>query len=374
MNSLFGARRAVATIFCMNGAAIGIWAANIPGVKEHLALNPQNLSYGFLGMAVGALIGMPLGGALIGQFGSAHITRISGFIFILLLPMPILSPSLPLLIASLVLFGLTNGVMDVAMNAHGVLVERQLGKPVVSSFHAMWSVGGLVGSACGGWALVQVGPVIATSGAAALALAVFGLANFYTLPSHLDRESGTGHFALPTRVTLALGLLAFLAMLSEGAILDWSGIYLRDLAASPALAASGFAGFSGTMAFGRFFGDRLRGRFGAGRLVQASGAIGALGIILALLSSSAAIATLGFALMGLGIANIAPVIYGAAGRLVGVAPGASIASVITMGYAGFMVGPALIGFVAQHASLPIGIGVVGLACAMIATLGFTAET
>eukprot|EP01037_Dinobryon_pediforme_P006966 gene6966-7042_t len=358
----------------MNGAAIGIWAANIPGVKEHLALNPQSLSYGFLAMAVGALIGMPLGGALIGRFGSAHLTRISGFIFILLLPMPILSPNLPLLIASLGLFGLTNGVMDVAMNAHGVLVERQLGKPVVSSFHAMWSVGGLVGSACGGWALVQIGPAMATFAAAALALVVFISACFFTLPSHLDRQSGEGHFAMPSRTTLALGLLAFLAMMSEGAVLDWSGLYLRDLAASPALAASGFAGFSGTMAFGRFFGDALRGRFGAGRLVQVSGLIGVFGIGIALLSSSAAMATLGFALLGLGIANIAPVIYGAAGRLEGVASGASIASVITMGYAGFMVGPALIGFVAQHASLTIGIAVVGLACAAIAMLGSAAET
>jgi len=372
--SLIAARRTVAAIFCINGAAIGFWAANIPEVRERLELDPQSLSYGFLAMAIGALIGMPLGGALIGSFGSARLTQISGFMFILLLPIPVLAPDLMLLAASLAAFGLVNGVMDVAMNAHGVLVERHMGKPVVSSFHAMWSTGGLVGSACGGWALVHLGAVTATFAAATLVLIAFSSACFYCLPSHLDRQAGEAHFAMPSRITLALGLLAFLAMMSEGAILDWSGVYLRNLQASPELAASGFAGFSGTMAFGRFFGDNLRVRFGAGPLVQVSGLISFCGLCLTLFSPYALVATIGFAIMGIGIANIAPVIYGAAGRLKGVASGASIASVITMGYAGFMVGPALIGFVAHHISLSAGLGVIGLACALIAALGRAAET
>lgn len=371
---LIAARRAVAAIFCLNGAAIGFWAANIAGIRERLALDPQSLSYGFLAMAIGALIGMPLGGALIGRFGSARMMQISGFMFIVLLPMPVLSSDLPLLALSLAAFGLSNGVMDVAMNAHGVLVERNIGKPVVSSFHAMWSVGGLIGSACGGWALVHIGPVAAVLSAAALALMAFGSANLYSLPSHLDRQMSEAHFAMPTRQTLALGLLAFLAMMSEGAVLDWSGVYLRDLQASPTLAASGFAGFSGTMALGRFFGDGLRSRFGAGRLVQVSSLISLFGLGLALASPFAQVATFGFAVMGIGIANIAPVIYGAAGRLKGVASGASIASVITMGYAGFMVGPAVIGFVAHHISLFAGLGLIGLACALMAALGMAADS
>ena len=294
---------------------------------------------------------MPLGGALIGRFGSARMMQISGFMFIVLLPMPVLSSDLPLLALSLAAFGLSNGVMDVAMNAHGVLVERNIGKPVVSSFHAMWSVGGLIGSACGGWALVHIGPVAAVLSAAALALIAFGSANLYSLPSHLDRQMSEAHFAM-----------------------DWSGVYLRDLEASPALAASGFAGFSGTRALGRFFGAGLRSRFGAGRLVQVSGLISLSGLSLALASPFAQVATIGFALMGIGIANIAPVIYGAARRLKGVASGASIASVITMGYAGFMVGPAVIGFVAHHISLFAGLGLIGLACALMAALGMAADS
>jgi len=374
MRQIIRARWAVAAIFCTNGAAIGIWAANIPGVRERLALDPQVLSFGFLAMAVGALIGMPLGGWLIAHMGSARVTLLSGIAMLTLLPVPVLAPHFGMLVLGLWLFGLANGTMDVAMNAHGVLVEHKIDRPVMSSFHAMWSIGGLAGSALGGWALMQFAPTLTIAAAALLGLAAFGLAVPSLLNTNLDKQAGESHFALPKRVSLALGLLAFLAMMSEGAILDWSGVYLRDLRATPALAAAGFAGFSATMAFGRFFGDALRHKFGAGFLVRLSGMISAAGLALALIAPTPLLAVFGFAAMGIGIANIAPVIYGAAGRLKGVASGVSIASVITLGYAGFTAGPPVIGFVAEQVSLRGGLALIGLACLAIAALSSAAET
>ena len=368
------ARLAVAATFFVNGALIGVWAANIPGVKERLALDPQILSLGFLAMAAGALVGMPLGGWLIARHGSARVTLSSGLGFLALLPFPVLAPGFATLVFALAAFGLVNGVMDVAMNAHGVLVEGRLARPVMSSFHAMWSAGGLAGSALGGLALGGVGPVALCIGACIAGLAILAPAAGLLLPTVLDRQPGASHFAMPSRVTLALGSLAFLGMMSEGAILDWSGIYLRDLRASPELAAWGFAGFSATMCLARFFGDPLRARFGASRLVRASGLVSLAGLAAALLAPGPALAVLGFAVMGFGIANIAPVIYGAAGRLKGASPGVSIASVVTMGYAGFLVGPPVIGFAAHLATLQTGLSFVGLACVLVVSMSDAAET
>ena len=368
------ARRAVAATFFVNGALIGVWAANIPGVKERLGLDPQILSFGFLAMAGGALAGMPLGGWLIAQRGSARVTLLSGLGLLALLPFPILAPGFAALVIALAAFGLVNGVMDVAMNAHGVLVEGRLARPVMSSFHALWSAGGLAGSALGGLALARLGPVALCAGACLAALAIFAPAAMQLLPSALDRQPGASHFAPPSRITLALGSLAFLGMMSEGAIMDWSGIYLRDLQASPEMASLGFAGFSATMCLARFFGDFLRARFGASKLVRAGALASLAGLAAALLAPGAALAAAGFAVMGLGIANIAPVIYGAAGRLKGVASGVSIASVVTMGYAGFLVGPPVIGFAAHLATLQIGLSSVAVACVLIALASDAAET
>ena len=368
------ARFAVAAIFAVNGALTGVWAANIPRIQERLGLDPQTLSFGFLAMAAGAVVGMPLGGWLIAHLGSARMTMLGGLAFLALLPLPILAPGFAALTIALALFGLANGVMDVAMNAHGVLVEGRLQRPVMSTFHALWSTGGLAGAAVAGFFGNPNAATLTVLGAVAAAFAVFIPACGNLLATELDRQPSASHFALPSRLTLPLGMLAFLGMMSEGAIVDWSGIYLREMKASPELAAAGFAGFSATMAFGRFFGDFLRGRFGAARLVATSAGLGLAGLILALAAPAPLVAVAGFAVMGLGIANIAPVIYGAAGRLKGVAPGVSIASVITMGYTGFLFGPPIIGLVAQHASLQAGLGCLALASLAMLALSPAAAT
>ena len=368
------ARWAVAATFFVNGTLIGVWAANIPLVKEALGLDAQFLSYALFSAAFGALAGMPFGGKLIAKFGSARVTLVSGLGALVTFPAAMLAPSYAVLLSVLVAAGFANGVMDVAMNAHGALVEQRISRPVMSSFHAAWSTGGLIGSGFVWLALNTLGTKLLVFGMAVVLLAAFLLAISRYLSSTLDQVADAAHFALPSRQTLALGSIAFLGMLSEGAVLDWSGVYLRELLASPSLAASGVAGFSGTMALSRFFGDGLRAKFGAASLVRGSAIISLAGLIVALLAHGPLLAALGFALMGVGVGNIAPVIYGAAGRLKGVESGVAIASVLTMGYAAFLLGPPLIGFVAQLTTLQFGLGLVGIACALIAVFSSSADT
>jgi MFS family permease len=182
----------------------------------------------------------------------------------------------------------------------------------------------------------------------------------------VDRGGGEGHFALPNKATLGLGLLCFLAMASEGAVLDWSALHLSgSFAAGAGLAATGFAAFSAAMAAGRFAGDWLRGHIGAVPLVRASAFLSAVGLAAALLSPTPWLAVAGFAVVGLGMSNLVPIFFGAAGRIQGQGTGTAIAAVATMGYAGFLAGPPLIGFVAEASSLARALGLVVLACVLI---------
>jgi MFS family permease len=188
----------------------------------------------------------------------------------------------------------------------------------------------------------------------------------HLLPAGVDMNTGEPAFGLPNQASLALGALCFLAMSGEGAVLDWSALHLEgELGMSPEFAAIGFAAFSATMAAGRFTGDWMRGHFGAVILVRVSAFVAAAGLTLALLAPIPALAIAGFAIVGLGVANLVPVLFGAAGALPGQSSGSAIAAVATMGYMGFLAGPPVIGLVAEQTSLQLALGLVVLACIII---------
>jgi MFS family permease len=366
LSTLRRARHAVGVVFLVNGAIFGSWAPHIPLVQERLGLGPAVLGAALLAIAVGALAAMLLSGGLIARLGSAPVTRASTLLMCLSLPLPALAPNLPALVAGLALLGLANGAMDVAMNAHGVAVENRLMRPIMSSLHGMFSLGGLIGAGLGAVLLGILSPAAHILGMTVLLLALAFLALRHLLPGKVDVGDASPHFVLPNRATLALGALAFLVMMSEGAALDWSAAYLRgDLGASPSLAATGFAAFSATMALGRFGGDWLRHRLGAVTLVRGSAFLAALGLGTALLVGTPAMAVLGFACAGLGLSNTVPVLYGAAGRLPGQEPGAGIAAAATVGYTGFLAGPPLIGLAAELSSLGTALLLVALACGLV---------
>ena len=260
------ARLAVSVIFFLNGAVLASWIPHIPEIKASHGLSDGRLGLVLLAMAAGAITAMPIAGAMVARFGSRTMTTIAAITFALVLPLPILSPSVPLLAAALFILGAWNGTLDVSMNAHAVAVEQRYGRPIMSSFHALFSLGGLAGAAIAGLAIASgVGRVTHVLIASGVAVAIIASVVGRLLPTAPETTKQAPTFAWPSRALLGLGSLAFLGLLAEGAMADWSAVYLHDiLRATPSLAASGFAAFSLAMALGRFSGDSLVLRYGPG--------------------------------------------------------------------------------------------------------------
>jgi fucose permease len=289
------------------------------------------------------------------------VTRVSVLALCASLPLPGLAPNLVLLVLSLVLLGAANGVLDVAMNTQAVAVEKRYRRPIMSTFHGVFSLGGLASS---GLAVVIVGSGVGTVAhltASGLVLGAAALvASRWLLPDEGTRDGAHGPiFVRPSGPLIVLGIVAFCALLGEGAMADWSAVYLRNsLDTSAAYAAAGYAVFSSTMALGRLTGDRLTAEFGPATLVRAGGGVVAIGLGLALILGRPAATLVGFACVGAGLSFMFPIVLSAAGRVRGVAPELALAAVTSVGYTGFLAGPPLIGLVAQVTSLRIALGIV----------------
>jgi predicted MFS family arabinose efflux permease len=360
-------RLATFSVFAVNGAMIGTWVAHIPWLQDHLGVSKSTLGLCLLCMAGGALVSMPLTGHVLDRVPSATVARWASLAFCLLLPLPLLATGPAMLAAALFVFGASNGAMDVAMNAHGVAIQDRLGKPIMSSFHGGWSVGGFAASALVAAAAASGLDPRVESLIVGVCLWLASLWITGRLGTGSAHSSGGG-LALPTRPVILIGGLCFLVMLAEGAIGDWSGIYLKhDTGASPAAAAMAFTGFSAGMAAARLGGDVVNARIGAGRLLRAGTALVAIALGGVLLIGQTVPAVLGFALCGLGIANAVPLLFSAAGRID--PPGPSLAAAFTLGYTGFIVGPPVIGVLSDRVGLPRTLALLVLALVSVTVLG-----
>jgi MFS family permease len=363
----------VVAIFFLNGVALGSWFVRIPAIQEKLGLSEGLLGVALLGAAVGALVSMPLAGALASRFGSRRVVGATALLLPLTIVLPAVAPSLLSLVLAIAVLGAANGALDVSMNSQAVAVEKGYGRPIMTSFHAAFSFGGLAGASIGG-AVASAGiaplPHLATIGA--LGATAAAVAYGALLPARADAaDEGAPAFARPTRALLGLGVISFCVLLGEGAMSDWSAVYLDGtLGTGPGFAAAGYAAFSLAMAFGRLFGDGLAERMGPVRLVRACGALAATGLGVALFVGQPVFALVGFACAGAGFSVVFPAALSAAGRTEGMAAGPALAAVSTAGYTGFLVGPPTIGFVAEL----IGLGgalfvVVGLSAAVVLFAG-----
>jgi MFS family permease len=311
-----------------------------------------------LGIAAGSILSMPLTGLAISRYGSKRPTAWAGYAFCLsLLPIAFAGNAWTLA-AAMLFYGATSGAMDVAMNAQGVTVEKLHSSSVLSSFHAMFSFGGMLGAALGG--VIASAPVPVTThffaGSVLFALALAVVAPLMVDAAHEETAPDPPKLRWPTRTVFRIGLIAFFILLCEGAMADWTAIYLRDfLHANPARAAAGYAIFSGTMALGRLAGDWLTDHLGAFRIVRWGSLLAAAGLAISLSVPNLALSLCGFAAVGLGLAAIIPNVFGAGGRAEGMAPGAGIAAVTTTGYFGFLMGPPLIGWIAEVTGLRIAL-------------------
>ena len=350
---------ATSLVFLANGTGIGTWAASIPGVQAGLGLTGTALGFGLLMLAAGAMAAMPIAGWLGAQRGG--LVAPTGGLFAAALLLPAVAPGYAALLPALFVLGAANGALDVVMNAHAARVETAHGQPIMSSFHAAWSLGGLLGAG-GTAAAIQVG-IPALPVAAAWVAVLVGLAAWLGLADEAA-EGGGGGFAWPSRAVAGIGVLCFLAFMTEGAVADWSGVFMRTVAgASAAAATAGFAGFSAAMVLGRVFGDALVRRFGPAAMLRGGAMLAAAGFALAVAWPAAAAA--GFALVGLGVANMAPLLFSAAGRA-GAAASTGVAAVATLGYGGLLLGPPVVGVAADLLGLRGALGLLVLAAGVLA--------
>jgi fucose permease len=368
---LFRARAGVSAVFFLNGFGYGSWVPRIAEIQEGLGLSEGQLGIALFMAAVGALIAMPLAGAAAHRYGSRAATAITVVCYGLSLPGLALAPDGLALGGLLLLFGAAVGALDVAMNAQGVAVERQARRPIMAALHGMFSLGGMAGA--GATALIAAAGIAPLPHFAAICalVALLGLAGCRPmLPAAAEGGAAGPGFARPSAALLLPGLVALAGLLSEGAIADWSAVYLStSLGAGTSLAAAAFAAFSLMMAAGRFSGDRLVAKLGGDRVVRGGGALAAAGLGLTLLIGDSLVAIFGFAMVGAGLSCVFPVVLSAAARTPGLPPSAAIAAVCTVGYVGFLVGPPAIGGLAELIGLPAALGLVVALCALIAVLG-----
>jgi len=368
------ARHAVAVTFFVNGAVAGAWASIIPIVKDRLGLDERMLGLVLLTGMIGAVTGM-LGGSVIAtKIGTRPVMLRAGVAALLLLIPPLFAPTTVLFaLATLVLF-LTMGATDVAMNGHAALVEKRLARPVMSTFHGWWSLGGFAGAGAAAAAFTLLPPaaypfLLALVGAGAMLAFVAP----FLYPGAEDRAAEGGPLiGRPGPATLFLGLIALLALVSEGAALDWSAVWMRDALAVPtAFASSAYAVFALGMCIGRFSGDYARAALSTKALLTAASLLWTFGLGLAMATPSVAVALLGFFVFGLGNSVIFPVLLALAAERTRRTPAEAIAGVATLGYLGLMIGPPVIGFAAEAFTLTttlFAVAALGLVAAALSRL------
>ncbi len=373
-DTLRSSRIAAALLFLLYGALIGTWTARIPAVKGHLGLSDGRLSVALVGLALGAVTGMQLAGRLVDRYGGRRIMIPAALVDGLFLLPVAAAPSLATLTAALFVFGVVHGILNIAMNARAVEIERAYQRPIMSSFHAVYSIGGFLGAVLGGLAAAtRTGPlgtfaVVAVLGAG-LAWWSRRWSGAVTDPAG-PGAPGTGRDD-PGQVRLSgvlmLGTLALCALVGEGAAADWSTVYLRDsLLSSEGFAAAAFAAFFIAMTAGRLTGDRLAARFGAVRLVRGCGLLAAGGLGTALLLSHPVAGVIGFGCLGAGLSCVAPQVFSAAGHRNPRRPAQAIARVASIGWLGFFAGPVLIGGAAEAFGLSAALAIPVLLALLVA--------
>ncbi len=345
-------RWAVAAMFGANGFSMGIWATQIPLLLPRHQITESTLGLLILVLGIGAVGAMLFAGRLIAAFGSRRVVIAFALAASPALALVVFAPNLWILALTMAAFGGLIGCMDVAMNANAVAVERSLGRAIMSSSHGFWSLGGFVGGSVGSYAIAHWGAEVQVVAATVLALTIVALAIPFLqrdTPAPVQGTKRKHGVLFPRDASLwLLGVLALFTMIPEGAVLDWSAIYLKkELGADIFRSGLGFAFCAGAMAVMRFAGDSVRNRMGAVKTLRISGLIAVVGLLGAAIAPNDSVAIASFAITGIGIANMVPIMFSAAGNHPGLDSGTAISTVTMVGYAGILIAPSSIGFVAE---------------------------
>lgn len=368
------ARYATMALFFIAGMMYASWGVHVPTVRDKFHLSAAMLSYALFAVAGGSIAAMTTIGGWIARVGSRRACLAGGLTMAVCGALILVVPYYWMLLVVLAVFGIGMATLDVSMNAEASAVEEAIGRPIMSALHGMFSLGGMAGAAIGGALLARgMAPALHLFLASALAALVLWVACPAVLP-HVPHATHGEHAKTGNRwrtpALWALGGIALIALIAEGAMYDWATVYMRDVVVStPALASAAYAAFSGGMAVARFAGDAVRARFGAPQLVLASASLACAGMIGALVLPYSFAALTGFTLMGLGLANMMPVLFAAAARVKGIHAAEGLAHVAGIAYFGLLFGPVVIGAITQVTNLTVGLAVVALCAALVAFAG-----
>ncbi|WP_326700644.1 MFS transporter [Streptomyces sp. NBC_01754] len=349
--SLRAARLATFAYFALNGFLLGMWIVHIPTVEEHTGISHAVLGWLLLLLGGGAFAGMQLVGRLADRFGARKVVPLSAALCSLALVLPGVAGNAWTLGPALLVFGFGNGCLDVSMNTHAVQVERGYGRPIMSAFHALFSIGGVIAALVGALTLsLGLGAAATLGGMALLGLAAAALASRALLPPEsvpaedaAATKSGAGERGTPSRIWI-LAALAFMLMLSEGVANDWSVLHLKDVLDAPeATAAFAYGAFATAMTVGRLLTDRVAARIGTVAVVRYGSAVAAIGLTVATLAPGVPLALVGWTVFGIGLSGCVPQLFSAAGHADPGAAGANVSRVAGLGYLGMLAGPAVIG-------------------------------
>jgi len=363
-------RIAVALFYFCQGLAFASWASRIPDIKSALNLSDAQLGTLLFALPLGQLLTMPLSGRLVTQYGSRGVLRIAAPLYALVLTFLALASTGWQLGLVLLAFGVVGNMCNIAVNTQGVAAEQLYGRSIMTSFHGAWSIAGFMGALIG---LLLINLHIGTYlhfWIILIFVVINTVINEKFLVSHVVTEQRkTSFFTKPDGVLVQLGIIGFCSMATEGAMFDWSGVYFKDIVQAPSsMVVVGYASFMIMMAAGRFIGDWAIRRIGRRTLLQVSGCLIFVGMGIAVFFPTVVTASLGFMLVGLGVACVVPSVYSAAGRNSKISPGVALAMVSSVSYLGFLIGPPLIGYIAELASLRYSYAVIGLFGLMITTL------
>ncbi len=347
--------------FCM-GFCFASWASRIPDIKTKLQLSEAQLGTMLLALPLGQLLTMPISGRLVTKYGSRTIMFFAALLYAVELTNIGWAGQMWQLGLALFIFGVVGNMANISVNTQGVLAEKVYGRPIMTSFHGVWSIAGFTGALVGLLMMnLKLTPRQHFFIVAALVFIIVFIARRYLIPGTTPSAEKKRFFSKPEGALVQLGIIAFCSMAAEGTMFDWSGVYFKEVVEAPrSLVILGYASFMIMMATGRFFGDKIIAGVGRKKLLQVSGILILAGLMISVLFPYIVTATLGFVIVGLGVSSIIPTVYSTAAKATKIAPGMALASVSSIGFFGFLMGPPLIGYIAELANLRYSFAVVAL--------------
>lgn len=372
MNSLTLARLAVKIIFFLNGFAHANYYSRLPRIQDQFQIDKGTLGVVLFSSALGALLAMPFTGWLVVRNGSRNIGLFSVTMYCVLVPLIAIAPGLISLIIVFFLLGVSSGMLDVAMNAQAVIIEQRWGKPIMTSFHAFFSIGMALGAGAASlFSMAETSLFTHFLAITVLNIIIIVISRAYMIRDKPEGKHEGPPFRMPSGALVGVGLIAFCSMWGEGAMADWSTIYMNEFAkATEALAPIGLAAFAAAMTLGRLIGDSARLRYGDKKLVTVCGVISSLGLLIAILFPHPIAVIAGFFIVGIGLATIVPIAYSIAGNSKQLPSSVALGMVTTVGYSGFLFGPPVMGFLADSVTLQFALLLVLFLFLVMTFLGY----